>query len=159
VLDEAVGDVTDADVKRAIAGGALIVGFKNRAAKSALALAEIHRISIITSPIIYELVKAIEEQLVGKKAADVLGELEILAVFNQEKSHKQVVGGKVVGGSFRNKTAFEIRRGGETMGMGRVTNLQSQKKDVNHVAEGNEAGLMMQSDVLVQVGDRLVMKK
>lgn len=159
ILDESVGDVTDNDVKTAIAGGAIIVGFKNKVAKTALRLAETHDVPIFTSEIIYHLVKAVEEYIAHADESKVIGELELLAIFNQDKTQRQVVGGKVTKGIFRNKAHVEIVRGDAALGSGRVLNLQQQKKDAGQVGEGNEAGLLVESAVKLATGDKLVIKK
>ena len=159
VLQESVGDVGDNDVKLAISGNALIVAFKSRTDKTVQALAEANRVKIVSSEIIYELIKAIEEFLKGGAGVEAAGELEILAVFNQKKLDKQVVGGKVIGGVFKNHAAFEISRQSEMVGNGRVQNLQEQKKDASQVGAGQEAGLLINSPVAIQVGDKLLIKE
>jgi translation initiation factor IF-2 len=158
VVHESVGDVTDGDVNHAISTGSIIISFKSRIDKGAKMLAEANRIRIISSEIVYDLVKAVEDFLTQKEKAGLVGVLEVLAVFNQTRPEKQVVGGRVAEGVFRNRAQFEIERAGQSVGSGRVTNLQQAKQDTNQVAEGNEAGLMVSSPTLVQVGDRLVIR-
>ncbi|RJQ29879.1 GTP-binding protein [Candidatus Parcubacteria bacterium] len=165
VLDESAGDITDGDVKRAIPTHATIIGFRNKLDKGAKNLAEAHEIRIITSEIIYDLVKAVEEFLLSLDKPKALGELEVLAVFNQAKPDKQLVGGKVVSGTFRNKVQIEItRKSGEgdewkTVGNGRVLSLRDKKADVSQTEQGKEAGLMVNAPMLIQVGDRLAIRK
>ncbi len=159
IIDESVGDVTDNDIKRAIAGTAAIVGFKNKIEKTAKNMAEVHGVRIITSDIIYELIQAIQEYFTKPEAAANVGELEVLAVFNQTNPEKQVVGGHVTEGVFRNRGTFEIMEGDKMIGSGRILNLQSQKKDANQVSAGSEAGVLISSEHLLKVGCRLVIKK
>ncbi|MEK7193471.1 MAG: translation initiation factor IF-2 [Patescibacteria group bacterium] len=159
VLGESVGDVSDGDVKMAIAMGAVIIGFKIRVSSGAKNLAEGQKVKIITSEIIYDLVKTIEEGLAKPEDLEFLGEVEILAVFNQARVDKQLVGGKVIKGTFRNKNPFEIYRGNDIVGRGRLLNLQQQKKDVGQVGEGNECGIITNAEILIEKGDHLVMKK
>lgn len=157
IVSESVGDVSDNDVKFAISTAGRIFAFKSRVEKSARTMAENNKIKIIASEIIYELVRNIEELLTKKEEA-VAGELEVLAVFNQEKPERQLVGGKVTRGVFRNKAQFEIVRGDVALGSGRILNLQSMKKNVTEVEEGKEAGLLVNSQTLIQVGDKLAIK-
>lgn len=158
IINESVGDVSDNDVKLAISTGSKIFAFKSRVVKGAQALADNNKIKIVASDIIYQLTKTVEELMAEKEEDNVSGELEILAVFNQDKPEKQLVGGKVVRGIFKNKTAFEILREGNPVGTGRISNLQSMKKDVAEAGEGKEAGLIVNSQTLIQVGDRLVIR-
>ena len=59
ILSESVGEITDGDVKGAATNGAIIIGFNNKPNKAAENLAKSQDIKIITSKIIYELVKSI----------------------------------------------------------------------------------------------------
>ena len=154
-----VGEVGDNDVKLAISTDSSIIGFKTKVDKAAARLAETHKIKVITSEIIYDLVKVVQDFFTDLDKKTSLGELEVLAIFNQEKLSKQVVGGKVTHGSFRNRSLAGIKRGEQIVGQGRVTNLQTAKKDANSVGEGNEAGVMIGSDVPIAVGDHLIINE
>ncbi|HTY39957.1 MAG TPA: translation initiation factor IF-2 [Candidatus Paceibacterota bacterium] len=157
IVSHTVGDVVDNDVKLAISTKALILAFGTRIDKTAANLADINKVRIISSKIIYELLQAIEKQIIeGRVPA--AGALEVLAVFNQGKLEKQVVGGKVTEGIFRNKAAFEIERAKAIIGRGRVQNIQQQKKDAGQVGEGNEAGVLLNSDIAIQKGDILIIR-
>ena len=163
ILTEAVGDIADNDIKNAIASNAIVIGFKNKVAKQAKNLAEINEVKIITSEIIYDLVKTVEEILAKPIGPAVKGRLEILAVFNQTKASKQLVGGKVTEGIFKNKNSFEILRidteGKEEMiGHGKILSLRSGKAEVNEVIAGNECGFIANSSNIINVGDYLVIK-
>jgi len=159
VLAEGLGDVSDGDVKFALASDALIIGFKVKILPAAKNLAESNRVKIITSNVIYELVKATEELLAPPQEAEPASELEVLAVFNQKKLEKQIVGGRVIKGAMRIKAAFEIKRNEENVGRGRILSLEEQKKETNEVKEGKECGLLVNSQVAIQPGDRLIIVK
>lgn len=169
IVSDGVGEVNESDVKLAISTGASIIGFKTKTDKAAARLAEVHKVKIITSEIIYDLVKAVQDFFtdLGKKTS--VGELMVLAIFNKEKLAKQVVGGKVIHGNFKNRTLFQIRRPSlteeetdkkkEIIGTGRVTSLQTGKKDANSVPEGSEAGLIINSQIELAVGDYLIIQE
>ncbi|HUX35824.1 MAG TPA: translation initiation factor IF-2 [Candidatus Paceibacterota bacterium] len=159
IIAESVGDVNDNDVKMAISSKAVIIAFRSKTEKGPKYMADIGNIKIISSEIIYELVKAIEDFLVQLEKPAPFGTLRILAVFNQSDSKKQVVGGKVESGIFRNKSQFGIERDGIIIATGRVNNLQQQKKDATEVTEGKEAGLLINSDTMVKTGDLLIIEK
>ncbi len=154
-LEEAVGDINDSDVKLAQATGAIIIGFKTKIQKTAQELAKIHSIKIINSEIIYEIGKILEESLAEEKSQKTIAELEVLAVFNQ-KTKKQIIGGKVTTGVFKNRSRIKIMRNSEEIGWGKVINLQSQKQDVEEVRSGNECGLLIESDTKISIGDHLI---
>lgn len=157
IIDESVGDITDGDIKDAIAHGGVIIGFRTKATKAAEDLARAQEIEIIQSEIIYDLVKNVEERLKVGMAKKALGVLEVLAVFGK-KGDKRIIGGKVIEGEIRNNAALEISRNDATIGKGRIVNLQSMKRDVPKVEVGNECGMLFGSDVEVKVGDKLVMR-
>jgi len=161
ILDESVGDITDGDIKHAIATGATIIGFKNKVEKAARNLAEAQSVSVITSNIVYDLSAAVEDFLTGAAGPAAAGELEVLAVFNQEKSDKQLVGGRVIAGTFRPKTSFEIMRGNPaaSAGTGRVMSLREKKSEIFTAEKGKEIGVFANASTMIQMGDKLVVKK
>jgi translation initiation factor IF-2 len=107
---------------------------------------------------VYDLIKAIEESLLKKEDPNATGTLEGLAVFNQERTDKQRIGGKVVGGIFKPKSVFDIQREDKSIGSGRVTTMRQAKREVFQVEAGNECGLLVSSPHPIQVGDILVIK-
>ncbi|MDO8504886.1 MAG: GTP-binding protein [Candidatus Liptonbacteria bacterium] len=159
IIAESVGEVSEGDVKTAISVGAMIVAYKTKLDRSAKNMTETREIEMISSDIIYELVKAIELSAKEAEGGKVIGELEVLAVFNQSKLEKQVVGGKVVRGIFKNKGPIEIHRDGAKIGDGKITNLKAKKLDVISLPEGQEGGLMVGSAAAVLVGDHLIIRE
>jgi len=168
IIDESVGDITDGDVRHASATGSTIIGFKNRIEKGARNLADAQSIEIITSNIVYDLSKAVEEFLTGKRGPAAAGELEVLAIFNQDKLDKQLVGGRVIAGTFRAKATCEIMRlqqGADSsdapaaIGTGRVLELREKKSEIASAEKGKEIGVLLSAQALVQAGDKLIIKK
>ena len=177
VLHEAVGGITDGDVKSAIASKAVIFGFNVKAEKAAETLAKNNEIKIVISNIIYDLVKKVEDAVNELKSPKPVGVLEVLAVFNQ-KTQKQLIGGKVLEGVIKNKAHCDVARQpppakapevkeGEIpvvikekepviVGVGRILSLKKQKQDAGSVDAGSECGLMFESKVVIAVGDKIV---
>ncbi len=154
IISESVGDITDGDVKSAIATGATIIGFKNKADRAAGNLAQAQEVKIITSDIIYDLEKVAKEFLATLGKPAILGELEVLAVFNQEKLNKQLIGGRVVSGIIRNKAAFEI-----SGVLGRILSMREKKTELTQAEQGKEIGLFVNFGSPIKVGDKLVVRK
>jgi translation initiation factor IF-2 len=154
VLASGVGDIYESDVKLALTAGAILVGFNVQVDRAATNLAGAHNIKIITAEVIYDLEKELREYL-DKKAAESKRFIEILATFG-EKDKRQIVGGRVLGGVIKNQEKFKILRKEETLGEGKIVNLQSQKKDVMEVQAGNEAGLLVEVSLKIMPGDRLL---
>lgn len=156
IIEESVGEITDGDVKMAISTNAAIVGFKTRITKAAENLAREHRIQIIQSEIIYELIKAVEEELLTEKEK-FEGKLEILATFSK-KNRKQLIGGKVLEGEIKVSSFLQIERSKALLGRGKVLSLQQNKKEVKRVGAGLECGLIFESDIAISIGDILTAK-
>ncbi len=155
ILYQAVGEITDGDVKDAVATGAVIVGFGVYPNKAAESLARAQNIIIITHNVIYKLAEELEKvlRIVAKKETG--AELEILALFSSQ-GQKQTIGGRVNRGAIKNKERLEIRREEKTLGQGKILNLQHKKMDVNVVNAGNECGLVIESNIKIEVGDKLI---
>lgn len=157
IISESVGEISDGDVKDALATNATIVGFRTGTNRTAENLARERGVVILTDEIIYKLAEKIQNVFSVAEEGRISGELEILALFSAAKN-RQTIGGKVTGGQIKNKSRLEIKRGEEIIGRGKVLNLQQKKTDVAAVGEGNECGLIFESDVKVEVGDKLLSK-
>lgn len=164
IVDSAVGDITDSDVNHATATSSIIIGFKNRIEKGAQNLSEAQRVKIITSKIVYDLQKAVEEFLIAEESS-VAASLEVLALFGQERLDKQLVGARVTDGAVKPKLAFDVfRRVGDEdpknpLGSGRIITLREKKSEITIAEKGKEIGLVVNCGTLIQVGDKLVIKK
>jgi translation initiation factor IF-2 len=164
VMAMSVGDITDGDVKLAATTGATIIGFKSRVEKAAQAFGEAQNVRIITSKIVYDLEKSVNEYLT-EQLSPIAGEVEVLAIFNQTKMQKQLVGGRVTHGTFRAHAVCEILRqaGLEVphapLGSGKVVSLHEKKTEITQADKEKEIGIVVGSSVLIQIGDRLMIKK
>ncbi|HEY5220669.1 MAG TPA: translation initiation factor IF-2 [Candidatus Paceibacterota bacterium] len=162
IVEEGVGDITDGDIRHAIATKATIIGFKNRVEKGAKVLADAQTVTVITSEIVYDLSAAVEEYFSGARGPAGAGELEVLALFNQEKPQKQLVGGRVTSGTFHGKTSFDIVRGhvgSAPIGNGKILGLREKKSEIFQADKGKEIGVLLDSQTIVQVGDKLLIRK
>ena len=162
IIEEGVGDITDGDIRHAMATKATVIGFKNRVAGGAKVLADAQSVTVITSEIVYDLADAVEDFFTGKRGPAASGELEVLALFNQEKLPKQLVGGRVTNGVFHERGAFDIVRGplGTTpLGNGKILGLREKKTEITQAEKGKEIGVYIEATVKVEIGDRLVIRK
>lgn len=157
-----VGDVTDGDVQWFVGSETkqgVVLGFGVGATKQADYLAKANRIEITTSKVIYDLIDAMETCVLRATGGAILGDLEVLALFGKKEGGKaHIVGGRVVLGEMKNGVKVIIIRADSEVGTGRIDNLQTGKKEVGRVEAGNECGLLVQSDVDIRVGDRIVIK-
>ncbi len=146
ILSQGIGEINENDWRLAIDSQALIIGFRVKLDRTAENLSRVYPAKVITSDIIYELVKKIEEDLASAVAAEISGELEVLAVFDSPGKGKRIVGGRVIRGTIKNKQIFP---------QGRILNIQEQRKDVAEAEAGQEVGLLVETDDIIKVGDIL----
>lgn len=156
VVEGSVGNIYEGDVKLAESTGALIIGFHTDIDRAAENVARAKHVVMITSPIIY----ALEEQLAvyAKKAVRTgeLRSLDVLAVFGEPKGKQRVVGGRIAYGTIKNQEPFEVWTDEKLLGAGRIINLQSGRKDVPEASADTEVGMLVETDVAVKAGHRLV---
>ena len=157
VIDEkesSVGEITDSDVKFAKSTGSIIVGFRVKVSGGARTLADAQRVRIVTSDIIYKLEEELEEITSLEDTITKGGTLEVLAIFSSTQS-KQTVGGKVTEGKLGQNAPVKIMRGEDTVGKGRIKSLEQGKESVHEVPSGNECGLVVMTDIKIEVGDKI----
>lgn len=158
VLDASVGEITESDVKLADATGAMIISFRAKLSRGAESFTRMKPQKIMQSDIIYELLENLEKEfktiVETKKAAEILGKLEVLATFD-EKGEKQIIGGRVVEGKLTKGAMAKIIRRGSAITTGKISNLQLNRQDVSEVTEGNECGILFDAPIKIVKGDIL----
>jgi len=161
IASSGIGDITDGDVQWFVASDTkqgIVVGFDVASTKQADHLAKVNRIEVVTSAIIYDLTDAVAHCIVRATGGAILGDLEVLALFGNKGPKGHVVGGAVVAGEIQNGAKVYITREGVEVGTGVIANLQTGKKEVGRVLEGNECGLLVESEIDIRVGDHIVIK-
>lgn len=155
IINKGIGDITDTDVKGASSSKAIIATFKTKVSKAAENLAKVQDVKIISSEIIYELLKKIEEEVNALKTPETNNELKILAFFSK-KGNRQVIGGKCESGEFKKNSSVEILRDEVSIGRGRIINLQKGKADTSVIGKGEECGILFDSEAEIKAGDKLI---
>lgn len=162
VLKTEVGDINENDVKLAETTGAQIIGFR---VKMNNGVTQIMRndiqknIRIKTFNVIYELIQtlrtAMEKSLDAEIVRRDLGKLKAILVFWAEKN-RQIVGGKITDGELKKGLKVEVIRDDRRVGVGKIINLQRNKKDVDSLGKGDEAGILFEGSVKIEKGDMVV---
>lgn len=152
ITDASVGDVTSGDVKDAMNTESIILVFNSKIDKATESLAQIYKVTVISSAIIYDLVKQLDKFSKGEVGGESVGELEILKVFDK-KGRAQVLGCKAITGIVYNGAAAKIFRARQEVGEGTIANLQSMKKNVEELKAGNECGILLDTNSQVEPGD------
>ena len=162
ILKSEVGDISESDAKLAEMSKAIIIGFRVKITPSVVQFMRNDlekKLRIKTFDIIYELIQdvrhSLEKTLEPEITREDVGKLRTLLVFWGEKN-RQIVGGKITEGELRKGLKLEIFRDDKKIGSGRIINLQRDKKDIDELHKGDEAGILFEGNVKIEKGDILV---
>ena len=161
-IHEGVGDVSESDINMALASNALVIGFRVKVDADVMNLARRENVKISIYDIIYQLIDDLSAALSGLLEPEIveteIGRLEVLAIFKVKRDEK-IIGGKVTTGRIENKAEVKITREKETIGEGKIDNLQQEKNDAHEALEGFECGLKVITPIKIVVGDVLEVYK
>ncbi|MDP2651124.1 MAG: GTP-binding protein [bacterium] len=154
-----VGSVNENDVKASLSTpGTTVFGFNTKVDSQASALAERNGIPVQVFNIIYELTDKVNQLLNDREprieVEEVKGRSKVLKIFSINKD-KQVIGAKVLEGTFDKGAKFKVVRREAEIGKGVVKELQQAKATISSVGEGTEFGAMVDSKVEIAPGDAL----
>lgn len=158
IVGKGLGNVTDADVLRAEAANAVVLGFNVKTMPMAAELARDKNVVVEEYTVIYRLFEQVIEKLKkllpAEKVYTELGTAEVLALFKKTEKG-QIVGCKVRKGKLLPGATVRILRDGQVVGEGRLEALQSGKTSVSDVLAGQDCGLSFLGKAKMEVGDTL----
>jgi len=161
ILKSEVGDISETDAKIAEMAKAVIIGFRVKISPTVMQFMKndlAKKLRIKTFEIIYELIqdvrRGLEKTLEPEIVRTEIGKLRTILVFWAEKN-RQIVGGKITEGELKKGLKLEILRESKKIGAGRIINLQRDKKDIDKLSKGDEAGILFEGDVKIEKGDIL----
>lgn len=156
-----IGTISENDIKSAIATSdipAIVIGFNVSADGNARERARQHGIVIETFDIIYKLTERLEELLKNTRpkriVEETIGRARVLKQFSTRKE-VHVIGGRVSEGNLEKKASVRVFRRKVEVGVGKITNLQSHKQNVDRVASGGEFGAEITTPFEIAEGDIL----
>jgi len=162
ILKAEVGEINETDAKLAEMSNAAIIGFRVKISPTVVQYMKNDtdkRLRIKTFDIIYELIqdvrRSLEKTLEPEVVRTDVGKLKTLLVFWGEKN-RQIVGGKITEGELKKGLKLEIFRDDKKIGSGRIINLQRDKKDIDLLRKGDEAGILFEGNTKIEKGDILV---
>jgi translation initiation factor IF-2 len=158
-LKAEVGEVTETDLKLAKQAKTLILCFRTKINPVARSILKREKIKILQFDIIYDLVEAVRKYMESLLEPEViridLGKMKVLKIFLEDKN-RQIVGGRISEGQIKKGVFIEVLKDGQVSGKGKIINLQKNKKDVDQLSKGEEAGILYEGDTKIEVGDTLV---
>lgn len=152
----AVGEITNSDVFLAKTAKAIVIGFRSTPSSDVATLAKQEKVIIKTYNIIYELLDELTEVARILKEREeteknIKGEAKVAAVFIIEG--QKVCGVRVTKGKVNIGDTAQIYRDGKSVGETRLSSLRVRAKVVQEVKKDQEAGMMLDSKLDIQVGD------
>ena len=158
IIDEAVGEINEADVTKAKPYGAEIITFNLNCPSSVTKLAEIEKVKITNYRVIYDLLKYLEDKVlkmleptIDKK---VIGKAEIKAIFNIKG--EVILGCQVTNGKINRVNPVCIQRDNRILLETKIKSLKEGKQDINEALLGQEFGVVLAKTVDYLVGDVLI---
>ncbi len=159
VIQEGVGDISEGDVKSAIATKSpnpIVIGFNAHIDSTAHVLAQRDGVRIETFSIIYKMTERLEELMklsAPKRTIEtILGRARILKLFS-EKRNVHLVGCSILEGSILRGKRVRIVRKGESIGEGVIMNIQSARQNVTKIEAGAECGIEVEVEAELAGGD------
>ncbi len=166
ILKSEVGDINESDAKLAEMSRAVIIGFRVGISPAVAQLLRKNlptggekKVRIKTFDIIYELIQDVRQGLEKSLEPEIIrndiGKLKTLLVFWGEKN-RQIIGGKIIEGELKKGLKLDVLRNEEKIGTGKIVNLQRDKKDIDKLSKGDEAGILFEGNVKIEKGDILL---
>ena len=161
ILKSEVGDISESDAKLAEMSKSIIIGFRVKVSTSVSQFMRNDtdkKLRIKTFNVIYELIQdvrySLEKTLEPETIRTDVGKLRTILVFWGEKN-RQIVGGKITEGELKKGLKLEVFRDDKKVGAGRIINLQRDKKDIDKLSKGDEAGILFEGNIKIEKGDIL----
>jgi translation initiation factor IF-2 len=158
VIHSGVGTISESDVMLATASGAVIIGFRVRPNLNARRLAEKEKVDIRMYTIIYDAIedihKALEGMLSPEKKEEIMGTVDIRAVFKVPKIGN-IAGCYVLDGKIVRNHRVRLVRDGIQIFEGTISSLKRLKDDVREVEAGFECGIGLENFNDLKVGDTI----
>lgn len=158
IVHSGLGNITENDILKAEASGALLRGFNVSLSKAADDLAKEKNITFKIYNVIYELLEEIKNELETLISPELLekkiGRLKVIAIFRTEKK-SMIVGGKVTDGKIIPRVKAKVLRDKKEISRGKISQVQIEKKVTSEATKGQECGLKYEGEPVVQEGDLL----
>ncbi|MFA6422080.1 MAG: translation initiation factor IF-2 [Candidatus Buchananbacteria bacterium] len=158
VVSKGLGLISEADVLKAEATGAAIIGFHVKPAQTTANLARDKKVEIKSYEVIYHLIENIEDQMkdmaIKEKAKILIGKLVVLKVFRKE-AKSMIIGGRVDDGFIMPSEVVIVIRDGQALTSGKVTRIELAKQLAEKVNSGQECGLSFEGNSVIEEKDGL----
>ncbi len=158
ILSAGVGQITEGDVRLAIASGAVIIAFNVRADSAVRDMARAGGVDIRYHSVVYRITDEIKEILSGKlapeKKENFIGYADVIALFTVGKGTR-VAGCRMTEGVVKKDAFVRLLRDNVVIYDGKIGELRREKNEVKEVSGGVEFGMSFDKYNDLKEGDRV----
>lgn len=158
VVGKGLGNVSPDDVLLAETTQAILFGFNVTPTSIAEEMIRDKNTNYKSYKVIYDLLDFVKEELEKILNPELivteLGSIKISDIFRTDKN-TMILGGRVQNGKIIKDVKARVIRDKETIGIGKITQLQIGKQTAPEVLEGTECGMQYEGKLKVEVGDIL----
>ncbi len=158
ILSAGVGQITEGDVRLAIASGAVIIAFNVRADSAVRDMARNGGVDIRYHSVVYRITDEIKEILSGKlapeKKENFIGYADVIALFTVGKGTR-VAGCRMTEGTIKKDAFVRLLRNNVVIYDGKIGELRREKNEVKEVSGGVEFGMSFDKYNDLKEGDRV----
>ncbi len=158
IVHEAIGEISEYDVKLAAASNATIIGFHTRVENKADSLIKQMKIPLHLHDVIYHAIEDIKSQMTElldkiEEEKDI-GMAEVKATF--KSSQLGIIAGcQVTEGSIHRNHLIKLIRDKEVIWKGKIASLKRVQEDVREVQKGVECGIVLDGMKDIKEGDTI----
>ena len=156
VIHQAVGAITETDIRLAEVSNAIVIGFNVRPVNNASEIAKEAGVDVRLYRVIYNAIEDIQAAMKGMLAPEfkeqVTGHIELREIF--KVSNIGTIGGAyVTDGKVHRNSQVRLVRNGVVVHEGKLASLRRFKDDVKEVSTGYECGISLENYNDIKVGD------
>ena len=144
IIHSDIGEITDSDIRHATDTNSIIIGFRVKMNTIAQQFLQNNNTQVLFFDTIYDLAEGIRKQVQDRAQPEeqeqVIGEVKILKIFRSEPS-RMIVGGLVISGVVKMGASVAVKRDEQKKGVGKITSLKNQQKDIQQAEQGSEVGI------------------
>lgn len=156
VVGKGLGNITADDVASADTAKALLLAFNVVTTPVAHEMIYNKGVNFTEYRIIYDLLDYIKDELEKILNPTVtvieLGNFKVMQIFRSDKK-LMILGGRVESGKLEKDAKVRVKRKGDIVGYGKLTQLQTGKQAVNEIPQGTEGGVQFEGKIKVEEGD------
>jgi translation initiation factor IF-2 len=158
IVLEGVGDITNKDIEMAALSKAIVLGFEVGLEKGAEDFAKKSGVLVRTYSIIYKLAEEVEDAVemlsAPKVTEEEIGNGIVRMIFTLSDGSK-VLGSRVKDGILKRDCKTSVVRNDEIIGEGKILSLRIGKDTTHEVKQGEECGVILDTEVEASEGDEL----